>query len=157
MKQNDYVPTQTTNIQIRIYKQLFVFVVDGKAHGMVTEGFAALFISNFNVPQRPKMDKPKSWNASATVFEDYEMFYFEQLNYHEVKLWKESHPKSVISAVTCDAKAFFETFIKAAEDYILRAENNSCLLPEKFAPQISLSELRKKFAFIKLFYNNFYS
>lgn len=157
MKQNDYVPTQSTNLQIRVYKQLFVFVVDGKAHGMVTSDFSFLLLQSLalNLPSRPKMDKPKTWKMQAWVLEDYEEFNIEQLNYHELKICRQSFDKSIISEAICDAKTFYQKIVIAAEYFLNRTENNPELLP-KNDPILHLKELRKNIAFIKLFRDNYY-
>jgi hypothetical protein len=157
MKQNDYVPTQSTNLQIRVYKQLFVFVVDGKAHGMVTSDFSFLLLQSLalNLPSRPKMDKPKTWKMQAWVLEDYEDFYVEQLNYHEIKICRQSYEKTVLSEALCDAKTFYQKIIVAAEYFLSRAEKKPELLP-KNDPILHLKELKKNIAFIKLYRDNYY-
>ena len=157
MKQNDYVPTQSTNFQIRVYKQLFVFVVDGKAHGMVTSDFSFFLLQSLalNLPSRPKMDKPKTWKMQAWVLEDYEEFYVEQLNYHELKICRQSFDKSIISEAICDAKTFYQKIVTASEYFLNRTENNPELLP-KNDPILHLKELKKNIAFIKLYRDNYY-
>jgi hypothetical protein len=157
MKQTSYHPTQTTNLQIRVYKQLFVFVVDGKTHGMLTSDFSFLLLQSLalNLPSRPKMDKPKTWKMQAWVLEDYEDFYVEQLNYHEIKICRQSYEKTVLSEALCDAKTFYQKIIVAAEYFLSRAEKNPELLP-KNDPILHLKELKKNIAFIKLFRDNYY-
>jgi hypothetical protein len=157
MKQNDYVPTQSTNLQIRVYKQLFVFVVDSKAHGMVTSDFSFLLLQSLalNLPSRPKMDKPKTWKMQAWVHEDYEEFYVEQLNYHELKIGRQSFDKTIISEALCDAKTFYQKIVIAAEYFLNLAENNHELLPKNDSI-LHLKELKKNIAFIKLFRDNYY-
>jgi hypothetical protein len=157
MKQTSYHPIQTTHLQIRVYKQLFVFVVDGKAHGMVTSNFSFLLLQSLalNLPSRPKMDKPKTWEMQAWVLEDYEEFYIEQLNYNELKICRQSFDKTIISEALCDAKAFYKELIRVSEIIIKRVESGCDLLP-KNDQYITFSELQRQIAFIKLFYDNYY-
>lgn len=156
MKQ-DYKASSSTNLSIRVHKQLFVFVVDGKSVGMITDSFAAQLLFNLamNLPKRPKMEVSKSWKFQTWVLEDYEEFCVELASYKEVNIYKQSFTKEILSSITCDAQTFFEKLLQAAYYYIERAEKNPCLISNNFQ-NINFHSLKESVARIKLYFENHY-
>lgn len=157
LKQN-YVANTSTNLSIRVYKQLFIFVVDGKSVGMNTDSFAAQLLFNLarNLPKRPKIEVPESWKFQAWVYEDYEEFCVEITSYKEVNIYKQTYTKDILSSVRCDARTFFEKLLQAAHCFIEKAEKNPCLISTNFK-NINLQTLKESIAWIKLYFSNFYS
>lgn len=158
MIKQDYKASASTNLNIRVYKQLFVFVVDGKSVGMNTESFAAQLLFNLarNLPKRPKIEVPESWKFQAWVFEDYEEFCVDFTSYKKVTIFNQSYTKEILSSVTCDARIFFEKLLQAAHYYLERAEKNPCLISSNFK-NINLHSLKESVAWIKLYFENHYS
>jgi hypothetical protein len=158
MLKQDYISSAKTNLSIRVYKQLFVFVVDGKSVGMNTDSFAAqlLFNLSMNLPKRPKIELPESWKFQVWVYEDYEEFCVEFISYKEVNIFKQSYTKEILSSVTCDARIFFEKLLQASYYFIGKAEKNPCLISTHFK-NINLHSLKESVAWINLYYTNFYN
>lgn len=158
MIKQDYKASASTNLNIRVYKQLFVFVVDGKSVGMITDSFAAQLLFNLarNLPKRPKKEVMNSWKFQAWVFEDYEEFCVDFSSYKEVTIFKQSYTKEILSSVTCDAHTFFEKLLQAASYFTERVEKNPCLLSPHFK-NINLHSLKESVAWINLYYTNFYN
>lgn len=144
-------------MRIRLYKQLFIFAVADKMIGMITDFFAFRLITTMakNLPKRPKKEIKKSWVMEVWVMEDYEEFCIQQLNYSDIRIFKQSYTGEILTEVNCDAKSFYQALLDAANKYLIQAENNPSILP-KDDKIIHLISLKESIAWIKLFYENEY-